>query len=232
MFMRIIFIGNYRYKLLISFLIVALWVIMFFISDFLMENNLMLSIEIDNNLSFTCPLTFAVGNIYVNEQSPDNTIKTSSIFHMPRAQKFSSFKSPAGGFSFDYPSIFSIGQQMFEGNEIEYHIDFYDGQKIARGFVQVWNMPYPLDEFLQKSKESSLQDYKSFRSIPVKINGMPGYHWDYTVLGGDGKFYKGSEVFLKKGHKMYRISYFVPESMWDESQQEIFRNIVNSFKTY
>ena len=59
---------------------------------------------------------------------------------------------------------------------------------------------------------------------------MEGFIWDYVIFGGDGKYYKGNEVFFKKDNMMYRISYFVPENKWDKKNKEVFNKMVTSFK--
>lgn len=230
--MKIFFIRNYKRKLIMSCLVLALWVTMFFLTDFFIHNSLIFNITINNCLSFSYPLTFEVSSIYINEQMKDNAVKTNYSFRKPVSQMFSTYKSIKGKFSFSYPSIFTLSQQDFSGSDILYHIDFHDKPQTSHGFVQVWNLPYSLKEFLDKSKAASLQNYKYFSSNPITVNGLPGYYWSYSVLGNDGKYIKGSEVFFKKGNLMYRISYFVPESSWNKTQQNIYWNIVNSFKTY
>ena len=64
------------------------------------------------------------------------------------------------------------------------------------------------------------------------MGGLPGIFWSYTVIGRDGTPVKANEVFFKKDDSMYRISYFVPEKLWDENRKDIFWNMVKSFKIY
>ena len=147
-----------------------------------------------------------------------------------RLVEYSTYESIEGGFSFNYPSTFTLIPRSFSGNEILYHIDLYDVAGPGYGFVQIWNMSMPMEEFLEKSKEASQLNYKYFSSRKMRVNGYTGYYWDYSVLGSNNTYYKGSEVFLEGKDQMYRISYFMPEKQWNEAQNEIFTTMVKSFR--
>lgn len=230
--MYVIIVKNHKRKMILACLIVTLWIIAFFISDMLFHKSLMLSITINNYLSFSYPLRFDIDKIYVNEILEGEAIETSFTFDKPLSYKFKDFITPDGKFSFLYPSFFVLNQQDFSGSDILYHIDFKDDYHSVKGFVQVWNMPYSLKDFLTTSKENSQLNYKYFSMKSIMINDNPGYIWDYAFIGNDGKTYKGVEAFFKKDGRMYRISYFVPENKWDESQSDIFWSMVKSIKTY
>lgn len=205
---------------------------MFLVSGLLVESHLAFSIKINDYLSFSYPLTFEVDNIFISDHMKDSTIKTSFSFKKPVKQKFSNYKSLKGKFSFSYPSAFTLSEKEFSGSDILYHIEFHNKSKEAHGFVQVWNFPYDLKQFLEKSKEFSQLNYKYFKTKDIKVNGIPGYYWEYSVLGGNGIYYKGNEVFLSKGKLMYRISFFIPERNWNTKQSKVFWRIVKSFKTF
>lgn len=147
-----------------------------------------------------------------------------------RLIEYSSYVSPEGGFSFNYPSTFALTPRNFSGNDIQSHIDYHDSEGSGYGFVQIWKMTIPVGEFLQKSKDFSQLKYKYFNSRKMKVNGFTGYYWDYSVLGRNNSYYKGNEVFLEGKDQMYRISYFIPETHWNEGQKEIFTNMVKSFR--
>jgi len=144
--------------------------------------------------------------------------------------EYSTYESTEGGFSFNYPSSFTLIPRSFSGNDILYHIDLHDAAGTGYGFIQIWNMSMPLAEFLEKSKETSQLEYKYFSSRKMRINGFTGYYWDYSALGSNNSYYKGSEVFLEGKDQMYRISYFIPENQWTEAQKEIFTTMVKSFR--
>ncbi|MCX7747103.1 MAG: hypothetical protein N2645_09465 [Clostridia bacterium] len=194
------------------------------------DTNLFFKITINNHLTFNYPLEFQVDNIYIHETIEPEAVITNSSIKKPLRREFKTYTSMEGKFSFMYPSLFTLSQKDFSGSEILYHIDFHNKANTIHGFVQVWNLPYSLQSFLEQSKANSVANYKYFKSNEIKINDIPGFHWDYSILGNDGKYYKGSEVFLKKDNRMYRISYFVPENLWDKNQSEIFWKMVNSFK--
>lgn len=180
-------------------------------------------------MEFSYPLDIKIDDIFVNEQAGDGSVQSSIPFSRPAARQFSNYKSLEGKFSFDYPSAFVLVPEELNGADILYHIDFHSKSGSDHGFVQVWNMPGSMEEFLKNAKNSSQQTYKYFKSGNIRVNGVPGYYWDYSVLAG-GNYYKGNEVFLKKDGRMYRISYFVPEADWDQQHLQLFRNMVKSFK--
>ncbi len=147
-----------------------------------------------------------------------------------RLVEYSTYESPEGGFSFNYPSTFTPTPRSLSGNDIPYHVDLRDTSGPGYGFVQIWNLSMPLAEFLEKSKAASQLKYKYFSSRKMKVNGFTGYYWDYSVLSSNNIYYKGNEIFLEGKNQMYRISYFVPENQWNEAQKEIFTSMVKSFK--
>lgn len=204
-------------------------VLMFYTGSYLMKNSLLLNITIDGCLEFSYPLDMAVDGVYVNKQAREASIQSSGILREPEARQFTNYESLQGKFSFDYPTAFALEPQEFNGADILYHITFRSKTEADQGFVQVWNMPSSLEDFLKKSLDTSRQTFKYFKSGRVTVNGIPGYYWDYSVLSGD-RYYKGNEVFLKKDGRMYRISYFVPESDWNEERSVMYKNIVRSFK--
>ena len=227
--MHIIIVTNYRRKTFLLASIIFFQVLMFFTGDFLLKNSLLLNITIDNCMEFSYPLDIMIDDIFVSEQAGDGSVQSSLPFSRPVARQFSNYKSLEGKFSFDYPSAFLLVPQELSGADILYHIDFHSKSDVDHGFVQVWSMPGSLDEFLKNARKTSQQTYGYFKSGSIRVNSIPGYYWDYSVLA-DGSYYKGNEVFLKKDGRMYRISYFVPEADWNGQRLELFKNIVKSFK--
>lgn len=222
---------NYRKKLALLGALLILWIGMFFVSDFFIGHSMVFNITVNNFLSFSYPNSIQINDIYVSEQLKESEILTNSSFRKPLAQNFTNYHSLSGKFSFAYPSAFVLQEKNFGGSDVLYHIDFTNSTNHAHGFVQVWNMPYSLKEFLDASKSTSLMDFKSFVSKEVEIDNSPGYLWDYVIRNGNN-YYKGMEVFFKKDSHMYRISYFLPEEFWNDAQSKIFWDIVHSFKAY
>ncbi|HOQ01154.1 MAG TPA: PsbP-related protein [Acetivibrio clariflavus] len=205
---------------------------MFFAASIFVSRTFAYNLTVNDYLSFSYPLQYTIEDIFINEKVQGNTIETNYniAHHIP--QKFSTYKSIEGKFSFDYPTAFDLKEQYFSGAEILYHIGFKDKTKPIHGFIQVWNLPYSLEEFLEKSKASSMQNFLNFTSQQITVDSSRGVFWKYSILTDNNMNYRGLEVFWKKGDKMYRISYFVPENLWDEKEYETFLKIVNSFKTY
>jgi hypothetical protein len=226
----IVFVRNLKRKSILLGTLVFFWIAMFFLSSFIINKNLIFNITLDNSITFSYPCKYVISNIFTNKQLGKVDVETNSSFATPLTEQFSNFDSVEGEFSFNYPSSFTLSQKFFAGSDIIYHIDFHNSTDTAHGFVQVWNLPYSLKDFLDKSKAVSQQNFKYFNSKPITVNGLPGYLWDYSVLGNDMKYYKGSEVFLQKGNKMYRLSYFVTENLWNKDENNIFWKMVNSLK--
>ena len=128
---------------------------MFFTADMLLKNSLLFKIAIDRCMEFSYPYGMVVDNILISDKAEEKSILSSHSFIAPASQEFSSYKSLEGKFSFDYPAAFILKPQEFTGGEILYHIDFRNKEGTIHGFVQVWNMPGKLEDFLGNSKALS-----------------------------------------------------------------------------
>lgn len=228
--MILIHISNYRKKFFWLLAIVVIWVGVYLLSDLLVNQNLILRITVDRYITFSYPVSFSIDDVLTSYRPDWVFIETNSSSGKPLIREFSEYNSIEGNFGFNYPSTFILQKQEFQGNDILYHIDFHDRKQPVHGFVQVWNLPGSLKEFLESSKSSSQLNFLSFDSKPININGMDGYVWDYTFMGSDGQVYKGVEDFLRKDKKMYRVSMFMPENLWDKNYEEIFNSMVKSLK--
>ncbi|MDQ2085026.1 hypothetical protein RBH29_01060 [Herbivorax sp. ANBcel31] len=226
--MYIIYIKHYKRRIAIASTITFLWLIIFLVTSLFFNNSFFIDMIVDEYISFSHPVEYQIENIYINKDIDDISIETSHNFNKPITQNFSTHKSLKGELTFSYPSAFELNEQDFHDSEVLYHISFKN--KNIHGFIQTWNLPYELDDFLKKSNSLSQQEYADFLKKPVTVNDIPGFYLSYTISTMEGKNIKGSEIFLKKNDKMYRISYFVPIELWDEKEAKIFWHIVDSFK--
>jgi hypothetical protein len=227
--MYILIVTNIEKKLEVLVLATIIWLSMFMLGSYLIENKLQFNISVDNVISFSYPYSIVADQIMSSNSKPDRYVVSSFLPTHPRIGEFINYESLEGKFSFKYPSAFIIEKAAFTGGEILYHIDFHDRDGYAHGFVQVWNFPGELGEFLDKSKETSTQTFSHFKSDDIEINGVKGILWDYVVLTDSG-YYKGMEVFLKQDSRMYRLSYFLPENKWDDKQSGNFWSMAKSMK--
>lgn len=211
-------------------LVTFFWLICLVAAGFNTEGVSSFSMMINDHLSISYPVGIEIDNIFENEGYINNSIQASSVTSKIPKENFKDYKSLAGKFSFSYPSAFSLDQKQFSGSEIIYHIGFSEKNGKAHGFVQVWNLPYSFENFLQKSKNTSLQSYRYFNSSKIRVAGLNGIHWNYSINTQDNRHIKSEEVFLSKSNRMYRISYFAPEEYWDKRQSENFWRIVNSLR--
>jgi hypothetical protein len=228
--LHIIIVSNYKRKTFIFITVLILWYLLFSLSNLILKDKLVYNLTIDNYLSFSYPIEYAIDDVLVNKLVRNNSIEANYTFKKAIIQNYLNFQSKTGKFGFSYPSSFTLSQKEFSGSDILYHIDFHNNSNNSNGFVQVWNLPYNLEDFLIKSKATSLENFVSFSSKPVKIKQLSGYLWDYTLHSDNGLLYKGMEVFLKKDNRMYRISYFTLSNLWDKEQSDIFWSMVNSLK--
>ena len=184
------------------------------------------NVILNENLSVSFPFTFRISDIYsINFETAPYIQTTTSSY-----KSFLDFKSPEEGFEFSYPSIFELSPSSFPGGEILYHIDFINRNDISKyGFVQVWKLPYSIEEFLENSKNNAMIDFIDFNSKKISIDGVDGYLWDYSYNSTSGK-YKSLEAFLFKNSKLYRVSYFMPLKQYNSNEFDIFWNIVKSIK--
>lgn len=227
--MQIVIVTNYKNKLIWLVAAIAVWLLFFNFGSYIIENEVLLHITVDSSFEFSYPYSITVDNVLTKDTLPQQNVVASFFPSQPRIRQFINYKSIEGNFSFTYPSAFEIDEKTFAGGEILYHIDFHDNQNVVHGFLQVWNFSEDLGTFLKKSKDSSQQEYKYFVSNTIEINNMNGYLWDYAVAVGND-YYKGMEIFLKKGGRMYRMSYFVPENKWDDLQSRLFWKMAKSLK--
>ncbi|QNU65490.1 hypothetical protein EHE19_011175 [Ruminiclostridium herbifermentans] len=184
------------------------------------------NVILDKNLYISFPFSFRISDIYSINFETAPYIQTSASSH----KKFLDFKSPEEGFEFSYPSMFELIPSNLPGGEILYHIDFKNKNDISKnGFVQVWKLPYSIEEFLENSKNTAMLDFIDFKSKKICINGLDGYLWDYSYNSTSGK-YKALEAFLYKDSKLYRVSYFLPLNQYNSKEYDIFWNIVDSIK--
>lgn len=192
------------------------------------DESIRYTITVNSQVSFSYSSDLSIKNVYASDPSSAPYVQASNS----KYKSFIDYKSAEDKFQFSYPSNFKLSEQAFPGSEILYHVDFQNkSDNSFMGFVQVWNLPYDLGKFLESSKENSLSDFINFKSKEIEVNKMKGYFWDYTVKSAKENF-KALEVFLSKGSKMYRISFYIPEKKYTDEDYDMFWKMVNSLKVH
>lgn len=211
-----------KYKKII---IIVPFIILFIIYlKILIDKPLKYTVIFNNDLSVSYPINFIISDIYSKNNAP--YIQTSNNIY----KDYINFKAPEEGFEFSYPNIFEINSSSFPGSEILYHISFKNRNDIMKnGFVQVWKLPYSLEEFLENSKKDAMVEFIDFKSKKISVNSINGYLWEYSFNSPSGKR-KALEAFFVKNSKLYRISYFLPLSQYNIDEYNMFLNIVDSIK--
>ena len=156
--------GSFRKKLINLALFAAAWALFFTLGSYAVDNMLLFSISVDSSADFSYPYAIEVDDIWITDAYSDKAAVSVYCPYEPKTREFTDFESVEGSFSFKYPSAFIIKPQNFNGTDILYHIDFHEINGKAHGFVQVWNMPGSLGDFLKKSFEASEKTYKFFNS--------------------------------------------------------------------
>lgn len=230
--MKVYVIGHVNRKHLAGFFLLMLLCAAVCIAAASIDRGLIYTLDIEDVLQFSHPMQIEIQSVYLDEKVGDATVQSSALLNQPVACQYTNFTSQKWKLTFSYPTSFQLNEQEFGSTEILYHIDFKDRDSLTRGFVEVWNLPYSLKDFLEKSKSTSSLTYKFFNEKMTEVNGLNGYVWDYSVLGSDGVYYRAREVFLKKDARMYRMSFFIPETQWNRKQETIIQHMIKSFKVF
>lgn len=224
--MHYFIITNYKRKLLITLSVILLWILIIIGTGQALDETVKYTVTVNSQLSFSCPAALKISNIYSKDNSSSPYIEASNS----KYKSFVDFKTAEDGFEFSYPAGFEIDEKSFPGSEILYHVDFVNRKnRFQGGFVQVWNIPYSLDKFLNESMKAATIDFINFSSQKIEVNNLKGYLWEYTFKG-PSENYKALEAFLSKDSKVYRISYHTPEKAFNEEDVKLFWNIVQSLK--
>lgn len=224
--MSFIKVTNLKKKLLVSLSIILFWALLIIGTGYVLNYTVKYSVIINSDLRFSYPSGVSISDIYSRKNNSSPYIQSSNN----NFKSFIDIKSVDQGFEFSYPSIFKADKQNFPGSEILYHIALQNKQdKSKSGFVQVWNLPYSLEKFLEESKQSAMMDITNFSSSKINVNNLNGYFWKYTIKKAPEN-YEALEVFLMKNSKLYRISYFLPQSKFNDKEYNLYWGIVKSLK--
>lgn len=224
--MNTIIISKHKRKLLLITAAVIIWILLIIGAEQLLDSTVIHTICVDSTISLSYPATISIKKVYSKFSDAAPYIQASNNDY----KKFIEFKSPEEGFEFSYPQLFKLDQQSFSGSEILYHIDFQNkNDKKIYGFLQVWKISQSLEQFLEVSKEAAMTEFHNFSSKKITVNGLEGYFWEYSADSANGR-YKSLEVFLSKGTKFYRISFYIPETEYGKNDYDMFWKMVKSFK--
>ena len=224
--MYFITVTDVKKKLLLLLFIILFWALLIIGTNQVLNHTVKYSVIVNSDIRFSYPSSVSISNVYSRSNNSSPYIQSSNSDY----KTFIDIKSVDQGFEFSYPSIFKADKQNFPGSEILYHIDLQNKQdKSKSGFVQIWNLPYSLEKFLEESKQSSTMDFLNFSSSKIKVNNLNGYFWEYTIRKAPEN-YKALEVFLSKDSKLYRISYFLPQSKFNDEEYKMFWDIAKSLK--
>ncbi|MEG6615845.1 PsbP-related protein [Peptococcaceae bacterium 1198_IL3148] len=134
---------------------------------------------------------------------------------------------------FTYPANWQLEQQRVDGDEILHHVSYRELNKQVMGYVQVWAAIKPLPQFLQESRHSPADttDYIDFSMKQLKDNQYQGYLLAYQRDGVQNSFV-AREYFFEHNQRIYRISLFVAKDAWGDYYQQVFDQMITSFKIY
>jgi len=222
-------IRNARRKMLFLLLSIILWTASFYLAKTLFEKYIMYSITINRFIEFSYPYSIKLDRLFF-KNGLHLAVETTAPGPGPGFEEIENILSVDNYFSMKYPSWFEITPHEM-GGEILYHIDFSDWDKTIHGFVQVWNLPQPLNKFLEDSARLAGSGMDNVEVKSISVDGVNGFLWSYKTSSGDNTspFY-AYEAFLKKGEIMYRLSFFVPADKWSKDKEDVFMKMLNSFR--
>jgi len=148
-------------------------------------------------------------------------------------QLFEAYNVMNNSFHFELPDSWYTHEVPMLGGEVLYHLDFVSQDKRIHGFVQVWKLSKPLEQFVSESEKAATGtvDYKHYDIREITTGGRKGYVMDYSRANQDGEYNEAYEVFLKgASDKMYRLSFFVPEKEWRNYYKLLFERIVRTVR--
>lgn len=148
-------------------------------------------------------------------------------------QGYRNYSALDGKLRFLMPSTWEVWEQSFSGGEILYHLNFLAPNKRIRGFIQIWKMEKPLEQFLEDSEKSPADsvEYKFYSRKEIIVNGIKGFLVQYEKANSKGNTYRTYESFLQgsDGH-IYRASFYMQGKHWRNYHTISFNKIIQSFK--
>ncbi len=218
-------------KLLLWILLAAAWAFLLHLWD----PSLLFpayAVCITDQLTFRYPSHYQVECFYPEKKPVVGEKEAFVPFLKTSEQIFTDYSSEENGISFKYPSGYTLEKIDLPGGEILSHLEFRHRENTSRGLVQVWALSGSLEEFLENAKKYSQQDFRTFSSKKIIVNGVKGCLWEYTAVDSNGLLFKGMEAFLNKDKKMYRLSLFAPVSHWTENLTRTFYLMLESFRIH
>ena len=148
-------------------------------------------------------------------------------------QGYKNYSALDGQLRFLLPSTWETWEQNFSGGEILYHLNFLAPNKRIHGFIQIWKMEKPLEQFLEESEESPVDtaDYKFYSRKEIIVNNNKGFLVQYEKPNNQGKTYRAYDSFLQDGNgHIYRASFYMTGKHWRNYYTISFNKIIQSFK--
>jgi len=148
-------------------------------------------------------------------------------------QLFEGYNVMDDTFHFELPGSWDTYEASFAGGEILYHMNFISQDKRIHGFVQVWNISEPLEQFIQESKKSAVGvvDFKYFDIKEIMVDNKIGYIIDYSRANQKGEYNRAYEAFVQGfSNKVYRMSFYVSEKEWKDYYKAIFDRMIHSIR--
>lgn len=144
-------------------------------------------------------------------------------------QLFEAYNVMDNTFHFELPDSWNVHEASFAGGEVLYHLNFISKDKKIFGFVQVWNISEPLEQFIQKSKNAAVGviDFKYYDVKEIIADNKRGYLISYSRANQKGEYNKAYEAFIEGySNRVYRLSFFVPEKEWKDYYRILFDRII------
>jgi len=145
-----------------------------------------------------------------------------------RTERMLTYSSDGEGFKFSYPRSWLLRtEKNYSGGEIVEHVSFADADQTGHGFIQVMVLKKPIPDYIQESEKTMVPGYDSLELKQTAVGDKQGYVLSYKRGTGAARTV-ATEYFFQKGDKVYRFSYFYPESQ-AEQYSRVFEEMVRGF---
>lgn len=129
------------------------------------------------------------------------------------------------------PDSTTITADNYQPGEISLSVYMQDDKLKYWGYIQLWDLP-DLEKFLDKSKETSLFEFTSYKKSNIQFKSLKGHRIDWTAIMLKQRSICSREYFLKKNGSTQakRISFFTEGNELSESLESAIDSILLSLK--
>lgn len=129
------------------------------------------------------------------------------------------------------PEVWSSENGEYKVSDILYHSSFSSSDMGLNGYIEVWSNEDALETFIDRSKDYTVKEYTydKYTSNKVQLDSNEAYEVSYNMSSKD-KSYNIYEYFVSLNNNVIKISFSVDKTKDKESNNLVFKSIVNTIK--